>query len=346
MKANKVNGRRVLNVGVRALGLCLLFGGLAVPAYAFWSTTRPPVYGLADQVSVPLPEQVAQVPVPEYRDGVLVLAYHDLALQPHNEYTVTPAAFAAQMTALRDAGFHTVSAAQFARFHAGQPTELPSRPLLITFDDGAKGTWIYADRVLARLGFEATVMLITGDVSHHQPYYLDWAEVEAMEASGRWSFGSHTADGHGLVPSDNSGDRGPFLTNRAWLADENRLETVAEYRTRAGADIARSVEEIEAHGLPQPQTFAFPFSATREPTNDPAIGPILAQILERHFSALLDNSASATLIQPGRRGPLPRVEVLRATTATDLLHQALQIVERRDLNGDPSPNQAKTATVQ
>jgi len=321
MAAQKTT-RGLLDLWARALGLTLLLGGLAIPAYAFWEVSRPPVYGLAEQVSVPLPPQRPDLAVPPYRDGVLVLCYHDLANQAHNKYTVTPAAFAAQMVALHDAGFHTISAREFARFYEGKQVKLPSRPLLITFDDGAKGTWIYADRILHQLGFKATVFLITGDVSHHQPYYLDWPEVEAMQATGRWSFGSHTAEGHGLVASDNSGDEGPFLTNRVWLPDKDRLETLEEYRARVEADLERSIADIEEHGLPRPLIFAFPFSATVEPTNDPAIGPILAHLLARRFSAQLDNTTTATLVMPRQAEPLPRIEVFRTTTATNLLREA------------------------
>jgi peptidoglycan/xylan/chitin deacetylase (PgdA/CDA1 family) len=326
--------RRALNLTIRVVGLALLFAGFAVPVYAFWYATQPPVYGLAEQVSVPLPQRAAAVPISSYREGVLVLSYHDLTRQPHNEYTVTPRAFAAQMAALKQAGFHSIGAAEFAAFHAGAPVRLPSRPLLITFDDGAKGTWIYADRILARLGFEATVFLITGDVSHHQPYYLDWAEVEAMQATGRWSFGSHTDEGHGLIASNNSGDTGPFLTNRVWLPSRDRLETLGEYRARVTADLDRSIEQIRSHDLPRPELFAFPFSAAVEPTNDPVIGPLLARLLEARFSALLDNTTSATLITPKQRGPLPRVEVFRTTAAPGLLREAAATVRR---SSDPSP---------
>jgi peptidoglycan/xylan/chitin deacetylase (PgdA/CDA1 family) len=326
--------RRVLNLVVKVVGLGLLLAGLAVPAYAFWYATQPPVYGVAQQVVVPLPKRSPAAPVPAYRDGVLVLCYHDLTTKPHNEYTVAPRAFAAQMSALKQAGFHTISAEEFARFNSGAPVRLPSRPLLITFDDGAKGTWIYADRVLAQLGFQATVFLITGDVSHHQPYYLDWPEVEAMKETGRWSFGSHTAEGHGLVAADNSGDTGPFLTNRLWLPGEDRLETLGEYRTRVSADLDRSIEEVVAHGLPRPSLFAFPFSAVSEPTNDPVIGPMLLHLLTTRFSALLDNTTSATLIAPEQRGPLPRVEVFQNTTPAALLRESTATISR----SQPEPN--------
>jgi poly-beta-1,6-N-acetyl-D-glucosamine N-deacetylase len=337
MSALTKTRRRALNLAVKVVGLGLLLAGLAVPAYAFWYATRPPVYGVAQQVSVPLPQRSPALPVPAYRDGVLVLCYHDLTTQPHNEYTVTPRSFAAQMAALKQAGFHTIDAEEFARFSAGAPVQLPSRPLLITFDDGAKGTWIYADRVLARLGFEATVFLITGDVGQHQPYYLDWPEVEAMQETGRWSFGSHTAAGHGLVAADNSGDTGPFLTNRLWLPSEDRLETLAEYRARVRADLDRSIEEVTAHHLAKPSLFAFPFSAVSEPTNDPVIGPLLLHLLRERFSALLDNTTSATLIAAKQRGPLPRVEVFQNTTATALLQEAAATISRSAPNSKGGP---------
>jgi biofilm PGA synthesis lipoprotein PgaB len=320
--------RRALNLAVKVAGLTLLLAGLAVPAYAFWYATRPPVYGVAQQVSVPLPQRSPALPVPTYRDGVLVLCYHDLTTRPHNEYTVTPRAFAAQMAALKQAGFHTISAEEFAAFDAGASVRLPSRPLLITFDDGAKGTWIYADPVLARLGFQATVFLVTGDVGHHQPYYLDWPEVEAMQETGRWSFGSHTAEGHGLVAADNSGDTGPFLTNRLWLPEDDRLETLGEYRARVSADLDRSIEEVGAHGLPRPKLFAFPFSAVSEPTNDPVIGPLLLRLLNARFTSLLDNTTSATPIAAGQQGPLPRVEVFQTTTAATLLRETATAISR------------------
>jgi poly-beta-1,6-N-acetyl-D-glucosamine N-deacetylase len=312
--------RVLANSGVRVLGVFLLVIALAIPAFAYWHASRPRFYGLAEQIVVPLPRERESVPsIPNYRQGVVVLCYHDLLTQSHNRYTVPPTAFAAQMAALKQTGFHTISAAKFVAFVRGEKVLLPSRPLLITFDDGAKGTWIYADQILRRLSYQATVFLITGDVSHHQPYYLDWAEVEAMARTGRWSFGSHTFEGHGLIASNNSGSVGPYLTNRMWLPHENRLETMGEYRARAAHDLDHSISQIEEHGLPRPLVFAYPFSASSTPTNDPAIGPILARMLASRFSALMNNTTNATRIQPGMRGPLPRVEVFHGMGARKLL---------------------------
>jgi biofilm PGA synthesis lipoprotein PgaB len=313
--------RVVLNGSLRVVAITITLLALAVPAFAYWTATRPPVYGLASQVTAPIPAGKFNVAVPHYAGKVLILCYHDLSDRSHNEYTVTPEAFASQMAALHRDGFHTISAATFVHFLDDSSVRLPSRPLLITFDDGAKGTWIYADPVLRRLHYRATVFLITGDVSHHQPYYLDWAEVEAMHRSGRWDFGSHTSNGHGRIPVDGTGTTNPFLTNREWLADQDRLETLDEYRARVTADINRSITDIVSHGLPRPRMFAYPFSAFRTPTNDPAVPPVLDSILKARFRALMDNVNDPTAVSRGMSSPLPRVEVYRTTTTAALLKQ-------------------------
>lgn len=312
--------RALANLGLRVVAVAVALAALAVPAYAYWSSSRPPGVELAEQVTVPLPEQPVALPggIPAYDDGVIVLCYHSISNEKGDPYAVTPANFAAQMAALKAAGFNTIDAEEFSDYASGEQVDLPEKPLMISFDDGIKTNWIYADPVLGEAGFKGVEYLITGDVSRHQPYYLSWPEVEAMGESGRWTFGSHTHLGHGFVVSDRAGTEGPFLTNREWLPDKSRLETLAEYRTRVSDDLDQSIAKIEAHGLPRPETFAYPFSAV-ESTNDPELGPIVEATIARHFPAPVDNRTEDTLLEPGMSAPLSRVEVFHGTTTKGLL---------------------------
>jgi len=75
-------------------------------------------------------------PLPTFRGAVPVLTYHGINPEIDSEYTITPKAFAEQMAMLRQAGFHTITAEQYARFPGGSAKDLPSRPILITVDDG------------------------------------------------------------------------------------------------------------------------------------------------------------------------------------------------------------------
>jgi peptidoglycan/xylan/chitin deacetylase (PgdA/CDA1 family) len=322
-------GRHALNWGLRALAVVVALLTLAVPAYAYWDATRPPSVEMAEQVETPLPGKATALPggMPAYDKGVIVLCYHSIAPGDEDPYAVTPHHFAAQMAALKAAGFQTISAAEFAAYANGEEVDLPEKPLMISFDDGIKTNWIYADPILREAGFEATEYLITGDVSRHQPYYLSWPEVEAMQASGRWSFGSHTDLGHGYVVADAQGDEGPFLTNREWLPKLGRLETIDEYRARVSSDLDRSITMLERHGLPRPVTFAYPFSAV-ESTNDPILGPTVEKIIAQRFPAPVDNRTEGTLIEPGESKPLSRVEVFQGTQTIGLLRELRNTIER------------------
>lgn len=328
MRLHRHAARHAINGGLRLLAVVLALLALAVPAYAYYESTRPPGIELGEQIEVPLPERPETLAggMPSYDDGVVVLCYHDLSRKAEDPYAVTPRAFADQMAALKASGFETISLDQFNAYMTGEGVDLPERALLVTFDDGTKSNWVFADPVLRQLGFEATNFLITADVSHHQPYYLLWEEVEAMHESGRWSFGSHTDDGHGFLPTSKRGEEGPFLTNRAWLQKQKRLETRAEYEARISADLDRSIARMRAHGLPRPEAFAYPFSAV-ETSNDPVVSSLLSRMLDERFEDVLVNRSEDTFIQPGRANPLSRVEVFKGTTTRSLLKQLRHTIE-------------------
>jgi poly-beta-1,6-N-acetyl-D-glucosamine N-deacetylase len=322
--------RFTINWGLRLIAIMIGLSSLAVPAVAYWDASQPPVPGVYPQQQVAIPPTSGTMAAAY--PGVLVLCYHDISETPHNRYMVTPKAFASQMATLVAEGYHAISISTFHRWRMGVAA-LPTRPVMITFDDGPKSTWIYADHIFQKLGLHGSVFLITGDVSHHQPYYLDWAEIKKMSASGRWDFGSHTKDGHGVVPIDQIGlNQGAFLTQRAWLAGQQRLETLDEYRARVQSDLDGSISDIVSHGLPRPTGFAYPFSAFNVPTNDVAVPPLLREMVAARFPDQFDNAPAPQLVQRDMTGPLPRVEVFSSMGDDGLdaaLDQAISQVPTR-----------------
>nr|BFD80933.1 polysaccharide deacetylase family protein [Streptomyces sp. Xyl84] len=246
----------------------------------------------------------------------VVLTYHDVAPHPRSRYAVTPERFAAQLTALRAAGYRTLSTAEFTGFLATGRTPAP-RTVYLTFDDGTRGLWRYADPILARHRMTAAAYLITGAVGTHRPYYLSWPEVRRMADSGRWDFQDHTHLSHRRAPVDATGRLGSVLAHRLWRPELRRTETPAEYRERVRRDLGQSLAAFRDHGLPAPRLFAHPFSESAEQHNE-----VLRQLLREHFTAALTNTASPPL-PPGRRaaaaGQVQRLEVLGRTTPDELL---------------------------
>src|SRR4029077_11114499 len=206
-------------------------------------------------------------------------------------YTVAPRQLASHLAMLRAAGFAPVSVAQVVAWLGGRP--LPPRSVVVTFDDSTKGTWTYGDPILAAAGFRAVSFVITGWVGTRQPYYLTWDELHRMQASGRWDLESHSRLGHQRLPIDASGAAtAPALINRLWLPADHRLETLDEFTARVQADLAGSRSDFVDHGLPQPQLFAYPFSAATSPTNDAVAAARTTTIVRDLFAAGLVDSAT------------------------------------------------------
>ncbi|WP_406465195.1 polysaccharide deacetylase family protein [Streptomyces sp. NBC_00111] len=253
----------------------------------------------------------------------VVLAYHDISRdrRSRSRYTVTPEAFDAQLAALSAAGYRTLDTEEFVAYLRGGPA--PARPtVFLTFDDGTRGLWVHADRILAEHRMKAAAFLITRSVGSHRPYYLSWDEIGRMHDSGRWDFQNHTRDLHRRAAVDASGRLSSALAARLWLPGEKRRETEREYRRRVEEDLDRSNDDITGHGLPVPRLFAYPFS---EADGHTSVGPtnrILRAALASRFAAALTNS-SVRPLPAGRRAAaareVRRVEVTAGTGVEDLM---------------------------
>jgi biofilm PGA synthesis lipoprotein PgaB len=269
------------------------------------------------------------------RTPPVVLAYHDIrpigptekypdpTTNPGYHFVVTPEKFDAQLTALKAAGYTSITSDQYVDYLNGG--EVPERAVLITFDDGTHGLWTHADKILERHGMHGVAFLITGNVGAKRPYYLSWQEIERMAASGRWDFQSHTRKMHARLPIDAQGTVASELVHRRWLFEENRAETLAEFETKVRADLQGSVQDIVDQGLPRPTLFAFPFSEGFYGTlgnGDPQAADVAMAVVRESFEAAFNNAPPQPLpcgARAAAAGMVGRVELRRETTLDDLL---------------------------
>ena len=125
------------------------------------------------------------------RMPVPVLMYHVITEAPagavNAQLWVKHETFAAEMQALRRAGYHAITLRQaFDAWQHGGP--LPRKPVVVSFDDGYLSQYRYARPVLRKLGWPGVLNLELrnlgkGGLSEHQ--------VRALLASG-WELDSHT----------------------------------------------------------------------------------------------------------------------------------------------------------
>jgi peptidoglycan/xylan/chitin deacetylase (PgdA/CDA1 family) len=117
-----------------------------------------------------------------------VVADHPPAA-PYAALWVRPDVFAAEMTALRHAGYWAITLRQAWRaWTRGGP--LPRKPVVVSFDDGYLGQYTHARPVLRRLRWPGVLNLALQNVG---PRNLKAREVRALIAGG-WEIDSHTID--------------------------------------------------------------------------------------------------------------------------------------------------------
>ncbi len=195
--------------------------------------------------------------------SVPVLLYHGLAdsVSDPNSETVATSTFRDEMIALKQAGWQTVSLADYYAFVNGQK-KLPPKSFLLTFDDGRDASYYPADPVLWALGYQATMFEIEKyAVMPQNSYYLAADEVRGMVSTGRWIVEAHAANSHSnTFPLDSQGTLGPFFSNRLWLASQNRLETPDEFKARIDQELQLARDGLSSLTGERIIAFAYPFN--------------------------------------------------------------------------------------
>jgi peptidoglycan/xylan/chitin deacetylase (PgdA/CDA1 family) len=268
-------------------------------------------------VTLSAAQREAFVPLPTFRGAVPVLTYHGISNRRASIYDITPRQFAEQMAMLEAAGFHAVSAEQYARFPGGSAKDLPSRPILITFDDGQLDSYRYADPILRRHGFRATMFVITEPVDRGNAFYLRWDELRDMRDSGRWDLQLHAGAMHKMVAVDGKGTQGAAYANRMFAG--GRLESFGDYRRRVTADLDHGMKRLrEELGPVRSDLFAYPFSADGSwRTNDRRIPAFLDRATHARFSQVFLDGHPKHPPRTAQRN-LTRYEIQAPTTAETL----------------------------
>ena len=124
------------------------------------------------------------------KNAVPVLNYHQINDRDENALTVHTDQFEAQMKYLADNGYHTITPEDMVDAWENG-TELPDRPVIITFDDGYADNYRNAYPILKKYNLKGTIFLISDYVGTY-PNYLTWTQAEEMQESGLINFESHT----------------------------------------------------------------------------------------------------------------------------------------------------------
>jgi peptidoglycan/xylan/chitin deacetylase (PgdA/CDA1 family)/predicted small lipoprotein YifL len=136
------------------------------------------------------PTSTLQPPSYEGFEELPCFTYHQVDRKAKTDITIKPATFEAQLKTLSDLGFHTITARELVD-HQTKGTKLPSKPVLITFDDGWRNQYTQAWPLLRKYGFKATFFVNPQPITQKYRAYMTREMVVELAAAGN-DIESHT----------------------------------------------------------------------------------------------------------------------------------------------------------
>jgi peptidoglycan/xylan/chitin deacetylase (PgdA/CDA1 family) len=158
--------------------------------------------------------------------NVPILLYHSIADEAtplFRRYVVPPTHFQEQMAHLRNAGYTALTVTQFVQ--AG--TDLPEKPVVLTFDDGYRDFCTTALPILQQYSLAATMYLITAGIGTTNHWLakagdprpiMSWDDVLAIRDSGV-EIGAHTHTHPHLDTQPRAAVREEITTSKRLLED-------------------------------------------------------------------------------------------------------------------------------
>ena len=113
--------------------------------------------------------------------GVPVLNYHQVNDEKHSALTLHVDQFREQMEYLHNQGYNTITLAQLYDY-LENGTELPNKPIVITFDDGYVDNYNNALPILKEYNMKATLFMISD--AANTPGFVSTEQMHQMEAGG------------------------------------------------------------------------------------------------------------------------------------------------------------------
>ncbi len=217
-------------------------------------------------------------------DTFIALAYGGISSgKKRGVEDVSREQFAAQVSALRERGYHPIGLQDLHDFyHEGRP--LPRRAVLLTMEQAKKNSYLETRDILRQNRWRAVMFVRSDSIRARDPGALRWPILRDMALSGMWDIGVQSYGGFERIPAGLDGSTGNFFAVPRWNPEEHRLETPEEFSARIEQDHTRAVEEFQSEIGAPPLAFAFPYGDYGQ--YDPRAMPTRVMNLEsveRHY---------------------------------------------------------------
>ncbi|MGC3819845.1 poly-beta-1,6-N-acetyl-D-glucosamine N-deacetylase PgaB [Acinetobacter sp. G11] len=275
--------------------------------------------------------------LPANNPTLTVIGYHEItdrqsALIP--DYSVTTQQFQQHISWLKNNGFHFINVDQLIKAHEGK-YRLPSKPVLLTVDDGYASFYKNAYPV-TKANKIPVVLAVVGswlepkagqsvDFSGEKiqrSQMLSWAELKEMQDSGLVEIASHSYNLHRGILGNPQGNMEPAAVTRLYDPKTASYETDRHYQQRIRDDLKQNNQLLSAHGLKAPRVMVWPYGHYSMQTVN------IAKQLGMPVAISLDDGADSA---KDSLGQLNRILIEGNMTTADL---AQEIQNRQQHLGD------------
>ena len=183
-------------------------------------------------------------------ESITVFCYHRILTKPLSPYDLTPLQLEAHLKYLQEHDYHPITALQLIEAQKN-PALLPTKPIVLSFDDGHPSHYTQVFPLLKKYKFVATFFVYPVGIAEKNDGRLTWGQLNEMAKAGM-DIESHTID-H------------PFLTTHAPGQTEAQYMHWLEYQIKDSKTI------IEQK-LNRPVTLlAYPYGWFNQVTEDEAV---------------------------------------------------------------------------
>lgn len=191
-------------------------------------------------------------------DSFLAISYEGVTSEPiPGGNFISTQHFTDHLVALRDAGYTSITLEDVRAFYQdGKP--LPSRALLLTFDDSRRSTYFETRDILSRFRWHATMGIATRPVREGSEDAILAPYLKDMALDATWNLACESDSGLDTIPSSPYGRTSPFYSAPQWLFQESRFETPDEFARRIEADHDTALSVFDRILGTRPIAFFYP----------------------------------------------------------------------------------------
>lgn len=172
-------------------------------------------------------------------ESVAILVYHRFGDTATDTMTVRVSTFEAQLRFLQERGYHIVRLRDAVDWLRDPAVRLPSKPVVITVDDGHRSVYEKLLPIVLRERFPVTLFIYPSAISN-APYALTWDQLRSLKQTGWFDIQSHTY----------------------WHPNfkvERRRRTPPDFRLFVQWQLQRSRQRLAAETGARPDMLAWPF---------------------------------------------------------------------------------------